>query len=162
MTTTANKRHREVKEPHWIEWATGMISALIVVATIGLVGYEAWTDEDMQPEFSIAITERRPVEGGYRVAFDIANKATATAAAVIVRGEILDGGKLIEDADVTFDYVPTSPSTMCRRNPNPPAPSCFPRIRAPARCGSGRSAISTREGSSISLRRHPFEQVFVG
>ncbi|CDN50755.1 TIGR02588 family protein [Neorhizobium galegae] len=106
MTTTANKRHREVKEPHWIEWATGMISALIVVATIGLVGYEAWTDEDMQPEFSIAITERRPVEGGYRVAFDIANKATATAAAVIVRGEILDGGKLIEDADVTFDYVP--------------------------------------------------------
>ncbi|MEN3149011.1 TIGR02588 family protein [Neorhizobium sp. IRAMC:178] len=106
MTTTANKRHREVKEPHWIEWATGMISALVVVATIALVAYEAWTYADMQPEFSIAITERRQTEGGYRIAFDIANKATATAAAVTVRGEILDGSKIVEDADVTFDYVP--------------------------------------------------------
>ncbi|CDZ46342.1 TIGR02588 family protein [Neorhizobium galegae] len=106
MTTTANKRHTEVKEPHWIEWATGMVSALVVVATIAWVAYQAWTHDDMQPEFSIAITERRQTEGGYRVAFDIANKATATAAAVTVRGEILDGGNIVEDADITFDYVP--------------------------------------------------------
>ncbi|WP_105436711.1 TIGR02588 family protein [Neorhizobium sp. T25_13] len=106
MTTTANKRHTEVKEPHWIEWATGMVSALVVVATIAWVAYHAWTHDDMQPELSIAITERRQTEGGYRVAFDIANKATATAAAVTVRGEILDGGNIVEDADVTFDYVP--------------------------------------------------------
>ncbi|CDZ39709.1 TIGR02588 family protein [Neorhizobium galegae bv. officinalis] len=106
MTTTANKRHTEVKEPHWIEWATGMVSALVVVATIAWVAYQAWTHDDMQPELSIAITERRQTEGGYRVAFDIANKATATAAAVTVRGEILDGGNIVEDADITFDYVP--------------------------------------------------------
>ena len=106
MTTTANKRHTEVKEPHWIEWATGMVSALVVVATIAWVAYQAWTHDDMQPELSIAITERRQTEGGYRVAFDIANKATATAAAVTVRGEILDDGNIIEDADITFDYVP--------------------------------------------------------
>ncbi|EUB98995.1 Conserved hypothetical protein CHP02588 [Rhizobium sp. CF080] len=106
MTTTANKRHSEAKEPHWIEWATGMVSALVVVAMIAWVGYKAWTDEDMQPEFSIAVTERRPVEGGYRVAFEISNKATATAAAVTVRGEIVDGDNVVEDAEVTFDYVP--------------------------------------------------------
>ncbi|CAN7673415.1 TIGR02588 family protein [Neorhizobium tomejilense] len=106
MTTTANKRHTEVKEPHWIEWATGMVSALVVVATIAWVAYQAWTHDDMQPELSIAITERRQTEGGYRVVFDIANKATATAAAVTVRGEILDGGNIVEDADITFDYVP--------------------------------------------------------
>ncbi|CDZ60314.1 TIGR02588 family protein [Neorhizobium galegae] len=106
MTTTANKRHTEVKEPHWIEWATGTVSALVVVATIAWVAYQAWTHDDMQPELSVAITERRQTEGGYRVAFDIANKATATAAAVTVRGEILDGGNIVEDADVTFDYVP--------------------------------------------------------
>lgn len=106
MTTTANKRHSEAKEPHWIEWATGMVSALVVVAMIAWVGYKAWTDEDMQPEFSIAITERRPVEGGYRVAFEISNKATVTAAAVTVRGEIVDGDNVVEDAEVTFDYVP--------------------------------------------------------
>ncbi|WP_037084867.1 TIGR02588 family protein [Neorhizobium vignae] len=106
MTITANKRHREAKEPHWIEWATGMVSALVVVAMIAWVGYKAWTDADMEPEFTITITERRPVEGGYRVAFDIVNKATVTAAAVAVRGEIVDGDNMVEDADVTFDYVP--------------------------------------------------------
>lgn len=106
MTITANKRHREAGEPHWIEWVTGMVSALVVVMMIAWVGYEAWADQDRQPAFSITITERRSVEGGYRVAFDIVNEGTATAAAVSVRGEILDGGNMVEDADVTFDYVP--------------------------------------------------------
>ncbi len=106
MTTTAKNRHTEAREPRLIEWATGVVSAILVVAMIGWVGYEAWMDEDMPPEFSIAITARTQVEGGYRVEFDIANKATVTAAAVTVRGEILDGGNMVEDADVTFDYVP--------------------------------------------------------
>ncbi|KGE02106.1 MULTISPECIES: TIGR02588 family protein [Rhizobium/Agrobacterium group] len=106
MTITAHGRHTETQEPHWIEWATGMISALVVLAMITWVGWEALRKDGLPPEFSIAVTRRTPVEGGYRVEFEITNKATATAAAVVVRGEILDGGDMIEDADVTFDYVP--------------------------------------------------------
>lgn len=106
MTTSASRRHTETEEPHWVEWAAGMISALLVIAMIAWVGWEALTEEDMPPEFSTAITGRSPVEGGYRVEFEIVNKATKTAAAVVVRGEILDDGNVIEDADVTFDYVP--------------------------------------------------------
>ncbi|MEQ1406811.1 TIGR02588 family protein [Neorhizobium sp. Rsf11] len=106
MTITAHGRHTETQEPHWIEWATGMISALVVLAMITWVGWEALRKDGLPPEFSIAVTRRTLVEGGYRVEFEITNKATTTAAAVMVRGEILDGGEMIEDADVTFDYVP--------------------------------------------------------
>ena len=96
----------EPSEPHWIEWATGVVSALLVLLMIGWVGKEAWFETDMPPEFGIVITSTVPVEGGYRVEFDIANTARTTAAAVVVRGEILDGTDVVEDADVTFDYVP--------------------------------------------------------
>lgn len=106
MTITARGRHTETQEPHWIEWATGVVSALVVLAMIAWVGWEALRKDGLPPEFSIAVTGRTPVEGGYRVEFEITNKATTTAAAVVVRGEILDGGDAIEDADVTFDYVP--------------------------------------------------------
>ncbi|RYE67250.1 MAG: TIGR02587 family membrane protein [Rhizobiaceae bacterium] len=49
---------------------------------------------------------RMPVEGGYRIRFDVSNSANRTAAAVVVRGEVMDGDAAVEQADVTFDYVP--------------------------------------------------------
>ncbi|WP_105382837.1 TIGR02588 family protein [Neorhizobium alkalisoli] len=106
MTTISTRPHRETGEPHWIEWVTGTVSALLVVAMIGWIGLEALMEEDLPPEFSIAITGRAAVEGGHRVEFVILNKANQTAAAVVVRGEVLDGGKAVEAADITFDYVP--------------------------------------------------------
>lgn len=106
MTTTQDKSHSEADEPHWVEWATGIISAALVLLMIGWVGWEAVNADDRPPEFEVTVTGRAPVQGGYRVTFDITNKAERTASAVVVRGEILDQGKAIEDAEVTFDYVP--------------------------------------------------------
>jgi len=107
MTDISRRPHSETQDPHWIEWATGIVSALLVLAMIGSVGFEAIVEEDQPPEFGIAITSRGAVQGGYRVEFDIANHASRTAAAVVVRGEIMDQGEAAEDAEVTFDYVPT-------------------------------------------------------
>ena len=41
-------------------------------------------EEDLPPEFAVAITGRAAVEGGHRVEFEIFNKANQTAAAVVV------------------------------------------------------------------------------
>jgi len=106
MTEISRKQPSETEDPHWIEWATGIFSAVLVVGMIGWVGVEAVVEEDQPPEFGIAITGGNAIAGGYRVEFEIANRATRTAAAVVVRGEILDQGKAVEDAEVTFDYVP--------------------------------------------------------
>ncbi len=106
MTEISRRRHSEKPDPHWIEWATGIVSAVLVAAMLGWVGYEALTDKDGPPEFRIAITGTGPVSGGHRVEFDITNLATRTAATVNVRGEILDGDRTVEDAEVVIDYVP--------------------------------------------------------
>ncbi|MDP9840053.1 uncharacterized protein (TIGR02588 family) [Neorhizobium huautlense] len=106
MTEISRRPHSEKPDPHWVEWATGIVSAVLVVAMLGWVGYEALTDKDGPPEFRITITGIAPVSGGHRVEFDIANRATRTAATVNVRGEILDGSRTAEDAEVVIDYVP--------------------------------------------------------
>jgi uncharacterized protein (TIGR02588 family) len=93
------------KVAHKVEWTSGILSAAMVVMMIGWVGWEAFTEIETPPEFTIAIKDEATVDGGYRVTFDIANKSPQTAAAVVVRGEIMEGGTAIEDADVTFDYV---------------------------------------------------------
>jgi uncharacterized protein (TIGR02588 family) len=106
MTTTTKQGTSEIKDPTWIEWATGMISAILVIVMIGWVAWQALTEEEQEPKFTVAVTEKGAVEGGYRVTFDVSNTATKTASAVVVRGEILDGSNSVESADVTFDYVP--------------------------------------------------------
>jgi uncharacterized protein (TIGR02588 family) len=106
MTDISRRLHTETQDPHWVEWVTGIFSTLLVLATIGFVGFEAVTEKHQPPEFNITITSRSAVEGGYRVEFDIGNRATRTAAGVVVRGEVVGEGTDVGDAEVTFDYVP--------------------------------------------------------
>ncbi|SFA78473.1 TIGR02588 family protein [Rhizobium sp. NFR07] len=89
-----------------VEWVTGLISAFIVLVMICWVAWEALTEVEAPPAFAVTVRERQAVEGGYRVTFDIANASSQTAATVVVRGEIVDGDTTVEDADITFDYVP--------------------------------------------------------
>ncbi|MDO9418439.1 TIGR02588 family protein [Pararhizobium sp.] len=106
MTKTANKTHTEAADPHWIEWLTGILSALLVVGMITWVGKEALTQTGEPPELATSIIRTEPIPGGYRVMFEIVNSAETTAAAVAVRGQILENGEVKEESDVTFDYVP--------------------------------------------------------
>jgi uncharacterized protein (TIGR02588 family) len=106
MTNLINNRPSEADNPGWIEWATGLLSAVLVIAMLAWVAWEAVTEKASPPEFTVTTTGRQMVDGGYRVTFDIANRAAETASAVVVRGEMLREGGVIEQADVTFDYVP--------------------------------------------------------
>jgi uncharacterized protein (TIGR02588 family) len=89
-----------------VEWVTGLCSAVVVIIMIGWVAWEAFVEVETPPAFAITVTQRQAVEGGYRVSFDIANTSSQTAATVVVRGEVVEGDTTVEDADVTFDYVP--------------------------------------------------------
>ncbi len=102
----ASRSSIEGRQGHWVEWATGGLSALLVLAMVGVIAWEALTDKRTPPELDVRLTSRFQVADGYRVTFDISNRSTTTAASVVVRGEILDGGEALEAVDVTFDYVP--------------------------------------------------------
>nr|CAD6430233.1 TIGR02588 family protein [Rhizobium sp. Q54] len=106
MTTSSKNRHTEAVKPHWVEWATGVVSAMIVLTMIAWIAGETLLQEDVPPSFSFTVSAVTPVENGHRVEFDILNRGTLTAAAVSVRAEITEQGQPVEDAEVTFDYVP--------------------------------------------------------
>lgn len=106
MSTKDHRKHTEADNPHWMEWVTGLASAGLIVALIGYVGWNAVTETMAPPEFAIEATGMARVTGGYRITFDIENRANTTAAAVIVRGELKRGDESLETVDVTFDYVP--------------------------------------------------------
>ncbi|CAK7256773.1 MULTISPECIES: TIGR02588 family protein [unclassified Shinella] len=105
MTRSEQGRHRERHDPHWIEWLTGLVSALLIAGMLGWVGWEAFTREAMPPDLSVTVLATQKAKAGYRITFDIANSATTTAAAVTVIGRLMDGDKIIEENHVIFDYV---------------------------------------------------------
>jgi len=106
MSPTHRPRHTEADDPHWMEWLTGLVSAALIATLIGYVGWNALTEQMEPPEFAIEATGMERMTGGYRITFDIENRANSTAAAVVVRGELLRGEESVETVDVTFDYVP--------------------------------------------------------
>jgi uncharacterized protein (TIGR02588 family) len=106
MTRSDRHGHTERHNPHWIEWLTGVVSALLVSALIGWIAYEAFTRKAIAPELSASILTTEPSAGGFRVTFEIANAATTTAAAVTVVGRLKGGEDVIEESTVTVDYVP--------------------------------------------------------
>lgn len=105
MTRSRKGRHHERHDPHWIEWLTGLLSAALIAALLGWIGWEAFTRETSPPDLSVTVLATEKSPGGYRIAFDIANAATTTAAAVTVAGRLMDGERIIEENQVIFDYV---------------------------------------------------------
>ena len=113
MNSQNRPRHTEAENPHWMEWLTGLVSAALVATLIGYVGWNAATEEMVPPEFAIEATGMARVTGGYRITFDIENRANTTAAAVIVRGELKRGDESLETVDVTFDWTSEKSGLTC-------------------------------------------------
>lgn len=105
MTKSEQGRHRERQDPHWIEWLTGIVSALLVTAMLGWLTWEAFTRQATPPDLAVTLLTTEKTAAGHRVAFDIYNTATTTAAAVTVVGRLTDGNRVVEENEVTFDYV---------------------------------------------------------
>lgn len=105
MTRSERGHHRERHDPHWIEWLTGLVSALLVAGMLGWIGWEAFTREATPPDLSVTVLTTEKTGAGQRVTFDIANSGTTTAAAVTVIGRLMEGEKIVEESHVVFDYV---------------------------------------------------------
>ena len=111
MTRTEKGRHRERRDPHWIEWLTGLVSAILIAGMLGWLGWEAFTRKAMPPDLSINVLRTEKAAAGHRVTFDITNSATTTAAAVTVIGRVMEGERVIEENHVIFDYVAAESSS---------------------------------------------------
>lgn len=106
MTGTSRYKTKETRQPHWIEWMTGAVSAALVAMLIGWIAWDALTPEDDSPELSVRMLDTEARENGHQVRFEVMNAARTTAADVVVRGQLIDGDQIVEAVETTLDYVP--------------------------------------------------------
>lgn len=106
MTKTIGDKNLEAKNPHWVEWLTGLVSAVIVLAVIGWIAKDALVDQDTSPDLAVTVLMTEQRSNGFQVSFEVSNGASATASQVTVDGEILDGSTVVEKASTVLDYVP--------------------------------------------------------
>lgn len=99
------------REAHWLEWATGLISAALVLTMVGWLAWQAAGEEDGKPELVVQAGPFENTDGGHRIAFTIVNRGKRTAAAVPVTARLYDRDRLVEEREVTLDYVPALSST---------------------------------------------------
>ncbi|HEV7310338.1 TIGR02588 family protein [Ensifer sp.] len=110
MARPSKSRSVERRKAHWVEWLTGSVSALVIVALIGWITFEALTQSTAPPDLAVTVISIEKRAGGYLVMFDAENTADRTAAGVVVRGEIMDGDAVVETVETTLDYVPMQSS----------------------------------------------------
>ncbi|MDS7594640.1 hypothetical protein [Agrobacterium tumefaciens] len=82
------------------------MSSLVVIGILAWVGYEAMTHDNNPPDLAIEVRQDDVTEAGHRVEFQVLNRSDRTAAAVTVRGEVIDAGTVLESVEVVLDYVP--------------------------------------------------------
>lgn len=105
MTQSPQDKNAERARPHWIEWATGLISLAAVCAVIGWLAFDIWTADDRRPDLVARVVSTEKITTGWQVVFELRNTATLAAAGVEVRAQLLEQSRLVEEAEVTFDYV---------------------------------------------------------
>ncbi|OAV49030.1 hypothetical protein A6U98_12295 [Rhizobium sp. WYCCWR10014] len=106
MTKISNDKNVEAGEPHWIEWATGVVSAVIVLGVIAWIGKDALVDRDSSPNLVGVLLQTEKRDGGFQVLFEIRNDSSATASQVTVQGEMREHGSVLENVETVLDYVP--------------------------------------------------------
>lgn len=88
------------------EWVSFGVAAAILGVVAGLVAYLWWSAPGTDPVLAVAQTGAvRQAGGQYYVPFEVTNSGGLTAEAVVVRGELLVGGKAVEELEVEFSFL---------------------------------------------------------
>jgi uncharacterized protein (TIGR02588 family) len=95
------------RKPSLWEWAAAALGAAIVAATIGFMVYDAVTaPSDGVPKIEVRVDSVVAYSSGYVVEFRAINAGDATAASVLVQGELRSDTGVVERSEATVDFVP--------------------------------------------------------
>ncbi|MFD1913780.1 TIGR02588 family protein [Halodurantibacterium flavum] len=90
----------------WLEWAVAGIGAAFIAATLGYLIYFGVTYPSGPPDIIITPTSYRALSDGHLVEFTAQNNGNSTAANLVVKGALMDGGEVVEESEMTLDYLP--------------------------------------------------------
>jgi uncharacterized protein (TIGR02588 family) len=90
-----------------LEWAMAALGALIALALLGFIGWEALSGVNQGPAILAVRAERiLPSPDGFVAELEVRNLSDSTAAAVEIEGVLRQGDAAVETSRATIDYVP--------------------------------------------------------
>lgn len=87
------------------EWVAAAVSALILIAILGVLVTES-AGSERPPDVQVRADSVVRVTDGWLAPFTAHNRAATTAADLVVTGELWDGATKVESSTVTLDYLP--------------------------------------------------------
>ncbi|MES2745672.1 MAG: hypothetical protein V4655_09595 [Bdellovibrionota bacterium] len=102
---TKGLRAEQVQSAPLLEKIVALVGVIIVVAVLGILGYEASRREDAVPEIILTKADVKALSEGYWVKILAENKGTSATADLVIEGTVGEGDEK-QTSTVTFDYVP--------------------------------------------------------
>ena len=98
----ARRGHRQMPAT---EWTASLLGGMIVLVTIGFLGFEALQQGDAEPALTVSVIQVRDTTGGFVVDVEVRNQSASAAADVQLAGHNRAAGQQNE-AHARLDFVP--------------------------------------------------------
>jgi uncharacterized protein (TIGR02588 family) len=92
-----------------LEWVLGAVAAVAVLSIIGFLAWQGLGDSQTDPKLAVEPVDSA-AEGQLR--FAVRNDGGRTATGVVVSLMLRDGDRVVEDRQLTIDYLPGHSETM--------------------------------------------------
>jgi uncharacterized protein (TIGR02588 family) len=89
-----------------VEWVAGMISAAIVLGTLGYLGFEAFQPGPDEPRLTVTVLRTRESAGTFVVELEIRNNGRGAAAGVQIAGLARRTASGERRGQAVVDHVP--------------------------------------------------------
>ena len=96
-------RKKPASAPSVLEWSTGALGLLAILALVAVLVWDAVTGAGSPPEITLSTGQTRATPSGWLVEVEAFNSGGRTAAGLQVEGRLGD-----ETAAIEFDYVPAN------------------------------------------------------
>ena len=100
------QEHRRKSHTPVSEWIFAGVGLILVVGVVGFLMYQAVTENPSSPDVTVQVESVITLRSGYLVKIKITNHGDATAAGLIVEGELRKGEEQIELSRTEIDYAP--------------------------------------------------------
>ena len=88
------------------EWLTAALGLVLVLGAVALMLFDGAANGSRPPDVSVRAVRTLRTAGGWLVEIEAANRGTETAAELEISGELSRGGRVLESATATVDYLP--------------------------------------------------------
>jgi uncharacterized protein (TIGR02588 family) len=92
------------------EWVAALIGAALIVGIVGFLVVEALREGATPPRIEIEVVDISRSEAGHLVQIQVLNRGEATAAQLVVEGQLRRGDETVETATITLTFAPAGSS----------------------------------------------------